>query len=160
MSDKYARVAGVCYRVQSRTARMMHPDAHYNNVATMYARHWIDFYARKECNLLYVSADDKCQISVGAPNHAETALTRQRAVEAGTTEQLQTLDHDFNCDSICPSVQLFFKPCLAGAKILAGDAFPYLKDSSLQPSTPMRHAAKTLASIRAAGVQDVQGACS
>ena len=76
---------------------------------------------------------------------------------AGSDETLQALDHDFNTDSICPSVLLLYSPGEEGAAgskaFYDGDIHVYLKDAIMCPSTPLRHAAETLKSIRHGGYE-------
>jgi hypothetical protein len=76
----------------------------------------------------------------------------------GVDEVMQALDHDFNCDYITPSVNLLVALGPSGAidstTYYNGDVYVTLKDATLQPSSPLRHAAETLASIRHAGHQD------
>ena len=83
VSRRYNGKAGIRFKIQSRTARKSHPDAHYQNVSFKYEREWIDYNARIGHKILFISADDKCKIPVGAPGAPQTANTRQRAVIAG-----------------------------------------------------------------------------
>lgn len=65
---------------------------------------------------------------------------------------LEALDHDFNVDSICPSVLLLYAPGEDGAAdstgYYDGHLYVYLKDAIMNPSSHLRHAAETLKSIR------------
>lgn len=75
---------------------------------------------------------------------------------AGVDETLQAADHDFNCDSITPSVKLVVVPPATEESTTAsayydGDVYIHLKDATLQASTPLRHAAETLQTIKKAG---------
>jgi hypothetical protein len=82
-SERYSGKAGIVFRMQSRTARKAHPDAHYTNMQALLLRHWMCHHAKKGTNVLFMSDDDKCKIPVGAPGFAQSAITRQRRAIAG-----------------------------------------------------------------------------
>lgn len=70
-------------------------------------------------------------------------------------------DHDFNCDSITPSVKLLVTPpttddAKTPASYYDGKVYVSLKDATLQASNPLRHAAETLAAIKHAGHEGVK----
>jgi hypothetical protein len=77
-------------------------------------------------------------------------------VLTGAEEVIIAADHDFNCDSITPSVKLVLTvppsdDAAAPTSYYDGQVHVSLKDSILQLSTPLRHAAETLEVIRLAG---------
>jgi hypothetical protein len=82
-AERYSGKAGIVFRMQSRTARKAHPDAHYNNMQALLLRHWMCHHAKKGINVLFISDDDKCKIPVGAPGFAQSAITRQGKAIAG-----------------------------------------------------------------------------
>ena len=80
---------------------------------------------------------------------------------AGVQEVVVALDHDFSAANITPSVKLFVdtpggEDPLRPGLYYNGQAFVVLKDATLQPSTAMRHAAETLAAIRAQGRENIR----
>jgi hypothetical protein len=80
-------------------------------------------------------------------------------VLAGAEEVVVAADHDFNCDSITPSVKLLLTvppsdEAAAPTSYYDGHVYVCLKDSILQRSTPLRHAVETLEAIRIAGHED------
>jgi hypothetical protein len=82
-SDRYSGKAGIIFKMQSRTVRKAHPDAHYNNMQALLLRHWMSHHAKKGVDILFISDDDKCKIAVGAPGFAQAVNTRQRKAIAG-----------------------------------------------------------------------------
>jgi hypothetical protein len=82
-SDRYSGKAGIIFKMQSRTARKTHPDAHYNNMQALLLRHWMSYHAKRGVDILFISDDDKCKIAVGAPGLAQAVITRQRKAIAG-----------------------------------------------------------------------------
>lgn len=82
-ADLYSGKAGIKYAMQARTARKTHPDAHYNNMQSLLLRDWIAHIQQSGTEVLFISDDDKCKISVGAPGYAQTAVTRQKKVIVG-----------------------------------------------------------------------------
>jgi hypothetical protein len=154
VSDRLSGRAGIVFKVQSRTARKAHVDAHYNNMQALLLRAWVGNIAAQGYDICFISDDDKCKIPVGAPGLPQTALVRQRRVIAGENEVVQALDHDFNCDSITPSVKLVVVPTESTSNeakaYYNGRVYVSLKDAVLQASTPLRHAAETLQTLRLA----------
>ena len=82
-SSRYVGVAGVQWTIHRRTARLLHPDAHYCNAQAKLGREALDALRQANVSALFVSDNDKCNISMGQPGHAQTAATRSRRVIAG-----------------------------------------------------------------------------
>lgn len=75
--------AGICLKVQTRTAHKQHPDAHYVNAQGVLMRGFMLECCNAGLQVVFVSDDDKCKIPVGLPGFAQAAATRGRRVVAG-----------------------------------------------------------------------------
>lgn len=82
-SLRYMGTLNICHKIQRRSARKIHPDAHYNNCQGMFARQHVIAAQQAGYKVVFVSDDDKCKVSVGQPGFAQTAVTRARRVIAG-----------------------------------------------------------------------------
>lgn len=75
---------------------------------------------------------------------------------AGTEEILLAADHDFSGLNITPSVKLIMQPpsgdeAAQASKWYDGNVIVSLKDATLQPSNPARHAAETYSALEHLG---------
>jgi hypothetical protein len=82
-SLRYSGTAGIVWKIQRRTLRKLHEDAHYNNAQGLMLRQHMLELASMGIATKFVSDDDKCKISVGQPGQLQTAATRARRVPAG-----------------------------------------------------------------------------
>lgn len=77
---------------------------------------------------------------------------------------MQALDHDFSAANVVPSVKLLVDTPTGDDPVRPGLYYDgqlvvFLKDATLQPSTPLRHAAETLAALRQQGKADIEVCC-
>jgi hypothetical protein len=71
------------WAVQRRVVRKMSPDSHYVNAMGVNTREYVLELQAQGVEVLYVSDDDKCKISIGPPGLHQTAATRSGRVLAG-----------------------------------------------------------------------------
>lgn len=83
VSDRYSGRAGIIFKIQCRSARKVHDDAHYNNMQAVLLRCWMAHLSQAGVPVLFISDDDKCKIAVGAPGFAQTAISRQSRTVVG-----------------------------------------------------------------------------
>ena len=129
----------VVYKIQKRTLRCDHPDAHYGNALQRYAREFALRLGNSKC--IFISADDKARVEIGPPGVYHQSGVRNRRVPTVASEELNASDHDFDGSSITPSVYLIHD--LDEGKEgnwHRGDVYVGLKDSVFQRSTSLRHA--------------------
>jgi hypothetical protein len=69
--------------VQRRVLRKMSPDSHYVNAMGVNTREYMLELLAQGVEVLYVSEDDKCKISIGPPGLHQTAATRSGRLLAG-----------------------------------------------------------------------------
>lgn len=165
---------GISTKVQTRTARKSHPDAHYSNSQTKMARqHAVRAHLHGGMEVVWASLDDKAKIPLGLPGLPQAAVTRTRRVVVGDKEVVTALDHDFSPYHLTPSVALLCRPgqsfdvgeddegaglnldhdLASPSEFYRGLAFTTIKDSILQPSEPWRHAAEFLDVLRKANLR-------
>jgi hypothetical protein len=82
-SLRYSGTAGIVWKIQRRTLRKLHEDAHYNNALGLMPRQHMLELGSKGIATIFVSDDDKCKISVGQPGQLQTAATKARRVPEG-----------------------------------------------------------------------------
>lgn len=79
------------WAIQRRTMRKVCPDAHYVNALGANAREFVLELHKQGVNVLFVSDDDKCKVSIGQPELPQTAATRARRVLVGELHHSFTL---------------------------------------------------------------------
>ena len=124
--------------IQKRQWRKDHPDAHYASAIFRYMR---EFTVKFRNFTALVCLDDKHRIKIGEPGFPVAAAERGRRVivAAGTTFEVG--DHDFTKFSLVPSVVLINNiPHEVEGSWYCGNVIVSLKEASLEPSTPLRHA--------------------
>lgn len=87
-SSRYSSKLKIIFRMQSRSARKLHMDAHYVNVQSVLKREWACDLAGRGVDILFISDDDRCKIPVGAPGFAQASVSRQRRAIAGVLVRL------------------------------------------------------------------------
>ena len=124
--------------VQKRQLRQTHIDQHYCAASWRYLR---EFAIQQKNIATLVSMDDKHKIKVGEPNYPLAAAERGRRVIVGANQIMAVGDHDFSKSTITPSVNLVIDiPDNIEGSFYRGDTYVGMKDSILQPSSPLRHA--------------------
>ena len=126
--------------IQKRLFRKFHPDEHYCAALFRYQRE----FAVKYRNLVnFVCIDDKHKIKVGEPGFPVAAAERGREVIVSFNETFMVGNHDFTHFLFTPSVILNISiPEQFEGSWYSGSVFVGLKDSVLQGSSPIRHAAE------------------
>ena len=129
----------VVYKVQKRTLRCDHPDAHYGNALQRYGREFALKLGSDKC--IFISADDKARVEVGPPGEYHSTGVRNRCAPALANEEVNASDHDFDGSSITPSVYLIHDLEEGeDGNWHRGDIYVGLKDAVFQRSSPLRHA--------------------
>jgi hypothetical protein len=78
------------WAIQRRVLRKACPDAHYVNALGVNARHFVLELNKWDIDVLFVSDDDKCKVSIGQPELPQTAATRARRVLVGALPSTET----------------------------------------------------------------------
>ena len=136
---RYNGKLDIRYAVQLRQLRSAHPDDHYCSALFKMQRAMCVEHREHSC---FVCLDDKAKVPVGEPDKPMSSGVRGRSslMAAGSTPM--ALDHDqASKGSLTPSVvlQCDVPESLTGS-FYNGQLHVLVKDSVLQPSTPLRHA--------------------
>ena len=111
-------------------------------------------------NVVIVSADAKCKVSIGEPGTPIAAVTRGKRVIVGINESFQVTDHDFSKISLIPDGTLIQdvpsrdEDDKSGAiktelgAWYSGQVFYSIKDMALEGSTAWRWAVELSKSFR------------
>jgi hypothetical protein len=82
-ADWHSSTLPIKWAVQRRVLCKMSPDSHYVIVMGVNTREHVLELQAQGVEVLYVSDDDNCKISIGLPGLHQTAATRSRHVLAG-----------------------------------------------------------------------------
>lgn len=161
---RYLADLGLKWMVQTRTARKFNIDSHYVNSIALYLRLWAKLLDDAGFEVRLFSSDDKAKLAVGAPGEHQSAVQRRQGRVIGhERESVVSLDHDFSCLNLTPSVALVFEPGMvpqdegegvdwtAPGSLYRGRAYVTVKDSITQPSNPWRHMAELKAILELRG---------
>ncbi len=127
--------------VQKRQLSADHPDGQY--AATIY-RYLKDMTIKYRDNCVFVCVDDKALIPLGEPGTPLASTARTKAAVVISNIPLMASDHDTNTKlKVTPSTALLCEiPESTGQSFCTGQVVSTLKDTILQPSTPIRHSAE------------------
>jgi hypothetical protein len=75
--------AGICWHVQRRSARKFHAHSYYNNSQGRMLREWTIALDKAGFITVFLTADDKCKVSIGLPGCPQTVAMRARKTVAG-----------------------------------------------------------------------------
>lgn len=139
-SERYTGRLKVKFMVQSRQFRHHHIDSHYASALYRYGR---EFAIQYRPFTTFVCQDDKHTIKVGEPGYPVAAVERGKQVIVGLNEKLVVGDHDFTKVKLTPSVNFLVDiPESIEGTFYHGKVYVGLKDSTFQPSSPIRHASE------------------
>jgi hypothetical protein len=82
-ADWHSSTLPIKWALQQRVLCKMSPDSHYVNAMGVNTREYVLELQAQGVEVLYVSDDDKCKISIGPPGLHQTAATRSGRVLAG-----------------------------------------------------------------------------
>ena len=136
----YTGKFNVKYMVQSRQLRSQHVDSHYAAAGFKYIR---EFSIKFNSFCTFLSLDDKHQIKLGEPGYPVAAVERGRQVLVSADKPFSVGDHDFTKFKITPSVALKIDiPDSIDKSFYDGQVYTTLKNTILQPCSPMRNMAE------------------
>ena len=96
----------------------------------------------------FICLDDKHRVSVGEPGYPVAAVDRGKRVIVARNRDFLVADHDFTPFSVIPSVSFSIDiPEEISASWYQGQVCATLKEASMQPSSPLRHAAELISTI-------------
>ena len=145
-SCHYTGKLDVKFMVQSRQLRKSHDDAHYCAALFRYEREQAILLRD---NSMFACLDDKHRIPVGEPGYPVASVERGRRVIVSRNTDFLVADHDFTRFSIVPSVTLFVDiPDEISESWYTGQVYITLKEGSMEPSSPLRHATELVANIQ------------
>ena len=145
-SCHYTGKLDVKFMVQSRQLRKSHDDAHYCAALFRYEREQAILLRD---NSMFACLDDKHWIPVGEPGYPVASVERGRRVIVSRNTDFLVADHDFTRFSIVPSVTLFVDiPDEISESWYTGQVYVTLKEGSMEPSSPLRHATELVANIQ------------
>ena len=128
-------------KMQKRQINQFHPDGHYAAAIFQYFKEFAVMY--KEVTTL-VCVDDKALIPLGEPGVPLATTARAKSAVVISTEPMMSADHDTDAKvKVTPSTVLVADiPEKATDSFCRGQVVCTLKDTIMQPSTPIRHAAE------------------
>ncbi|WAR22044.1 hypothetical protein MAR_016018 [Mya arenaria] len=145
---KYTGKFNVKFRVQTRQARVSHPDSHYAAKYFMYLK---EFCVKFRENSMFLCMDDKAIIPVGEPGIPISTGVRGHNKVLAPTEGplLVATDHDFHLGGLVPSV-VFVTDIPEDPKdsFFSGNMHVRTKDKVFSPSSPLRHGAELIKLLR------------
>ena len=145
-SCHYTGKLDVKFMVQSRQLRKSHDNAHYCAALFRYEREQAILLRD---NSMFACLDDKHRIPVGEPGYPVASVERGRRVIVSRNTDFLVADHDFTRFSIVPSVTLFVDiPDEISESWYTGQVYVTLKEGSMEPSSPLRHATELVANIQ------------
>ena len=89
--------------VQARILRKHNPDAHYVNAIFKFLK---DRAIKTSSETIFLSADEKCKVSIGEPDYPIAAVSRGKKVIVGLNQSFEVADHDFSKISVIPDAIL------------------------------------------------------
>ena len=132
--------------VQSRQLRKSHEDAHYAAALFRYERQMAVTFRNHS---IFACLDDKHRVPVGEPSYPVAAVERGKRVIVARNQSFMVADHDFTRFSLVPSVDFFVDiPEEISASWYTGQVIVNLKEGSMEPSSPLRHATELLQCIK------------
>ena len=132
--------------VQSRQLRKSHEDAHYAAALFRYERQMAVTFKNHS---IFACLDDKHRVPVGEPSYPVAAVERGKRVIVARNQSFMVADHDFTRFSLVPSVYFFVDiPEEISASWYTGQVIVNLKEGSMEPSSPLRHATELLQCIK------------
>lgn len=134
----------VKFRVQSRLARLHHPDARYVSTQYQYLK---DFAVRYRQRTIMVCLDDKAVVPVGEPGFPVSTGVRphNRVLAPVDGAELVAGDHDYHISGLVPSVAFILEiPEDSRESFFQGQGCVTTKDKIFQPSNPLRHATELM----------------
>ena len=144
-SCHYTSKFNVKYMVQTRQLRKSHEDSHY---AAALFRYQLEMAVKFRQQSAFICLDDKHWVSVGEPGYPVAAVDRGKRVIVARNRDSLVADHDFTRFSLVPSVSLSTDiPEEISDSWYQGQVWITLKEASMQPSSPLRHAAELISAI-------------
>ena len=141
-SCHYSGKLDIKFMVQSRQLRKSHEDAHYASAIFRYQR---EMAVELRNHSVFVCLDDKHRVPVGEPGYPVAAIHRGKKVIVGRNQTFMVADHDFTRFSLVPSVDFFVDiPEDVSESWYSGQVVVHLKEGSMEPSSPLRHATELL----------------
>lgn len=147
VSSKYTGRLNCKFRVQSRLLRQDHQDSKYVAVYYKYLKH---FAVKHKEYVTFICMDDKAIVPVGLPDlPISTGVRPRNKTIVPDGAQLLACDHDFHVSGIVPSVILVPEiPQSPSDSFFSGSIFVLNKDKVFQASSPFRHAAEFIKTMR------------
>ncbi|XP_045159314.2 uncharacterized protein LOC123524857 [Mercenaria mercenaria] len=145
---RYTGRFNVKFRVQTRQARLYHPDGRY--VATMF-RYLKQFCVRFREESLFICLDDKAIVPVGDPGVPISTGVRghNKVMTPASGPELVAADHDFHVAGLVPSVVLVTEaPSSSNDSFFTGKVYVTTKDKVFQSSHPFRHTTELIRILR------------
>ncbi len=140
-ASNYTGILNLRFQIQRRQLSVNHPDGQY--CATLY--HFLKNYAVKYMkHATLVCVDDKALVPVGEPGVPLAPLPRSKSAVVADGVPLMSSDHDTDTKcKVTPSTTLIVDiPDSPSDSFCRGQVVSILKDTILQPSTPLRHTAE------------------
>ena len=133
-------------QMQKRQINQYHPDAHYAAALFQYFKEYAVMY-RNVTTLLCV--DDKALIPLGEPGVPLSTTPRAKSAVVVSTVPMMSADHDTDTKvKVTPSTTLVVEiPKEATETFCRGQVVSTLKNTIVQPSNPLRHAAEMRAAL-------------
>ena len=131
--------------VQTRQLRKSHEDSHYVAALFRYQREMAIKFREYSA---FICLDDKHRLSVGEPGYPVAAVERGKRVIVARNRDFLVADHDFTRFSLVPSVSFFIDiPEEISESWYQGQVWVNLREASMRPSSPLRHAAEFISAI-------------
>ncbi|CAC5419773.1 unnamed protein product [Mytilus coruscus] len=145
---KYSYRFNVKFRVQTRQARVSHPDARYVATSLKYLK---ELCVKNRKYSTFVCFDDKAIVPVGEPGvPISTGVPGHNKVLAPADgPKLVATDHNFHLGGLVPSVAFVSDiPKNSNDSFFNGHIYVTTKDKVFQASTPYRHATELTRILR------------
>ena len=145
---RYTGQFNVKFRVQTRQARVSHPDSHY---AAKYFQYMKEFCVMFRDSAMFLCMDDKAIVPVGEPGIPISTGVRghNKVLTPSEGPVLVATDHDFHLCGLVPSVVLVTEiPRDSKDSFFSGDMHVTTKEKVFSPSSPFRHAAEVIELVR------------
>ncbi|XP_063434558.1 uncharacterized protein LOC134715936 [Mytilus trossulus] len=145
---KYSCRFNVKFRVQTRQARVSHPDARYVATSLKYLK---EFCVKNRKYSTFVCLDDKAIVPVGEPGVPISTGVRghNKVLAPADGPKLVATDHDFHLGGLVPSVAFVSDiPKNSNDSFFNGHIYVTTKDKVFQASTPYRHATELTRILR------------
>ncbi|ORY41532.1 hypothetical protein BCR33DRAFT_825419 [Rhizoclosmatium globosum] len=144
-SSRYTSRIPIIQKVQTRSQRSHHDDAHYGLALLLYLKSYAvmlkTMFSSSTHDVRFFSQDDKTLIVVGEPGHELAAVGRQKGVLAVVGNESKSEDHETSKKiKLVPTVALDLKiPETVGGDWFNGNVFFELRDVATSPTNPMRN---------------------